>query len=456
MARPEVRWALAIFALALLLRLVTVAWVHPSPRDGRFDDSVWYDTSAIHLADFNGYVFDPTVWVTADGSRIYPDEDELSPTALWPPGYPVTLAVLYFFTDDSLWAGRLFNVLWGALTAVLVYAIARRLFGETSGRAGGLLMAIFPGHVLFTPLLMSETYFLFLMTATIAAFTFFVLDRPDPSPWALAAVGLLAGATAMVRGEFIAFPAVLLLLLVPHLGWRRALLPGAALVLAIAALFVPWTIRNAIQLGEPIVGTTGAGRVALQGHHPDSQGIPSLDIFGMIDAEFAHLDRVERELKVNSEGARRSREYALEHPVEELRLIPRRLHALFRSDESAVTWTQSNKPWYGDEGAKRLIRLCNVFFFGTIALALVAAPMWWRPRDLARMLVLAPIPYYILMFGVLFIGDPRYHFGMYASLVIFAAPAIATLLALTADRWRDVAGNRSLGDVLRTYGTPRP
>jgi hypothetical protein len=260
----------------------------------------------------------------------------------------------------------------------------------------------------------------------------------------------------MVRGEFMAFPAILLLLLALHVGWRRALLPGAALVAGIALLFVPWTVRNAVQLGEPIAGTTGAGRVALQGHHPDSQGIPSLDIFGMIDAEYAHLPRLERELKVNSEGTRRSLEYALENPADELRLIPRRMHALFRSDESAITWTQSNKPWYGDEGAKRLIRLCNVFFFGTLALALIAAPMWWRPRDLARMLVLAPVPYYILMFGVIFIGDPRYHFGMYASLIILAAPALAALLDLTADRWRDVARGRSLGDVLRTYGTPRP
>jgi 4-amino-4-deoxy-L-arabinose transferase-like glycosyltransferase len=454
--RSEVRWALAILALALMLRLITVAYVHPSPRDGRFDDSVWYDTSARHLAAGDGYVFDPTVWVTADGSRIYPDEEELTPTALWPPGYPVTLAALYLFTDDSLWAARILNIVCGALTAVLVYVIGRRLFGETPGRIAGLLMAIFPGHVLFTPLLLSETYFLFLMTATMAAFIFLILDRREPSPWALGAIGALAGATAMVRGEFVAFAVVLLALLALHVGWRRALVPGAALALGMAAIFVPWTIRNAAQLGEPIAGTTGAGRVALQGHHPDSEGIPSLDIFGMIDAEFADLPRLERELKVNSEGSRRAREYALEHPLDELRLIPRRMLGLMRSDEAAVTWAQSNKPWYGDEGAKRLIRLCNVFFFGTIALALAGAPLWWRTRDLARWLVLAPIPYYLLMFGVVFIGDPRYHFAMYASLVLLASPGLAAILALTREHWRDVFGGRSLGDVLRTYGTPRP
>src|SRR2546422_4722424 len=91
----DAKWLLAVFALAMLVRLVAVAYVHPNPRDGRFDDSVWYDTSARHLAAGDGYVFDPTVWKTADGSPVYPAEDKPTATALWPPGYPATLAVIY-------------------------------------------------------------------------------------------------------------------------------------------------------------------------------------------------------------------------------------------------------------------------------------------------------------------------------------------------------------------------
>ena len=94
-----------------VVRVLAVAYVHPDPRDGRYDDSVWYDTTARHLAAGDGYVFDPTVWKTADGTRIYPDENELSPTALWPPGYPLTLAVVYKVTGDSVNAARLLNIL---------------------------------------------------------------------------------------------------------------------------------------------------------------------------------------------------------------------------------------------------------------------------------------------------------------------------------------------------------
>jgi 4-amino-4-deoxy-L-arabinose transferase-like glycosyltransferase len=450
---PDARWALAILALALVIRLVTVAAIHPSPRDGRFDDSVWYDTSARHLAAGDGYVFDPTVWVTANGSPIYPDEDALTPSALWPPAYSATLAASYLVSGDSLWAGRMLNVVCGALTAVLVFAIAHRLFGLVQAAVAGLAMAIYPGHVLFTPLIMSETFFLFLMTATLASFLYFVIGPERPRILAAAGVGLLAGITAMARGEFLLFSGVLALLAILRFGVQRPQ-PAVALLLGVTAIFAPWTARNAIQMGEPIVGTTGAGRVALQGHNARSEGIPSLEVVGRLEADFAAFPRKEREIETNREGSRRAREYALDHPLDELRLIPRRMFGLFRSDEAAIAWTQSNKPWFGPNNADRLIRISSAFFFASIALTLIGWPLWWRTRDPARLLVFAPVPFYMVVFGVLFIGDPRYHFAMYPTLVIFAAPAIVALLGATRDGWRDVAGGRPIGTVLHRYGTP--
>ena len=67
LAKPEARWLIAIFVLALVVRLGYVAYVHPNPRDGRYDDSLWYETAARHIAAGDGYVFDPNVWKTATG-----------------------------------------------------------------------------------------------------------------------------------------------------------------------------------------------------------------------------------------------------------------------------------------------------------------------------------------------------------------------------------------------------
>jgi hypothetical protein len=136
--------------------------------------------------------------------------------------------------------------------------------------------------------------------------------------------------------------------------------------------------------------------------------------------------------------------------------VPKRLYRLFRSDESGVTWVQSNKPWFGPDGADRLIRFSGFTFFGLIGIALASARIWWRPRDARFWAVFGIVPFYMLVFGVLFIGDPRYHYAMYIPIAIFASTGLAALWRMTADQWREVAGGRSLGSVLRTFGTPEP
>ncbi len=446
---------MAIVLLAFVVRLLAVAYVHPDPRDGRYDDSVWYDTTARHLAAGDGYVFDPAVWKTADGTHIYPDEHALSPTALWPPGYPLTLAVIYTATGDSVQAARLLNIALGAATAGLVFLIARRLFDRLTAIFAGGALALLPAHVLFTTVLLSETYFGFLLAATLAIFVYFVLDRDRPSLPVVAGAGALAVFAGFVRGEFLAYGGLLALLMAVHLR-RQALMPLVAVALGGALVVAPWAVRNQVQMGEPIVGTTGSGRVAYQGHNPETDGGASLIATTQLEAKFAGLSRKEIELESNREGSRLARGWAFDHKIEELRLVPQRLYRLFRSDESGVTWVQSNKPWFGPDGADRLVRLSGFSFFGLIGVALASVRLWWRPRDARFWAVFGIVPFYMLVFGVLFIGDPRYHYAMYAPIVIFAATGLAALWRMTAEQWREVAGGRSFGAVLRTFGTPQP
>lgn len=447
------RWALAIFAVALVVRLGVVAYVHPNPRDGRYDDSVWYDTTARRLASGDGYVFDPTVWKAPDGSPIYPGEQTLTPTALWPPGYPVTLAAIYVATGDSLNAARLANVLFGAFTAVFVYLIARRLFDQAAAVFAGFALALLPSHALFTAVLLSETYFGFLLAGLLTLFVYFVLDRDRPNVPLIVGLGALTAFAGYVRGEFIAYGGVLALLMLIHYR-RRALRPLAAYALGAALIITPWAVRNEVQMGQLILGTTGSGRVLYQGHNSQADGGPSLTAVGQLEAPFSVLGRKQIELQSNKEGARLAREWALSHKLRELELIPRRMYQLFRSDESGVTWIQSNKPWFGAEGADKLIRLSSFAFYGLLALALAGLPLWWRARDTKRWAVLALVPFYMLVFGALFIGDPRYHYALYIPIAVFAGPTLAALWSAVAAGWRDVAGGRSLGEVLRTYGTP--
>ncbi len=454
---PDARWLLAVLALALVVRVLVVTNVRPDPRDGRFDDSVFYDSAARHLADGDGYVLDAWVWLAPDGNPIYPDQPETTPTALWPPGYPLMLSAIYLGTNDSVAAGRVANVLFGTLTVAFVFLVALRLFGRVAAACAGTALALMPSHVLFTSILLSETFYGCLLSGTLAWCVYFVLGRQRPWLPAIGAAGVLLAAAGMVRGEALTFGGVVALLMLYE--WRmRALAPLAILAAGALLIIAPWTLRNQITMGEPIAGTTGFGRVMFQGHNPESDGGPSLITHFQLEADIIKqhpgLGLKELELRSRREGSRRAREWAWDHKLRELQLVGLRMHLLFRSDEAGVTWLQSNRPWFSPENADRLIVLSTAYFWGLAALALASAPVWWRSRDTRRLLVFALIPYYMLIFGVLFIGDPRYHYALYVPMAILGGVGIAHVGGVTAARWRETFGDRKLGSVLRTFGTP--
>ena len=43
---------------------------------------------------------------------------------------------------------------------------------------------------------------------------------------------------------------------------------------------------------------------------------------------------------------------------------------------------------------------------------------------------------------------------MYLPIVIVASTGLAALWRITGEQWREISGGRSLGSVLRTFGTP--
>ena len=87
-------WLGAILLLALVLRLAWIAYAHPNPNDGRFDDTLFYDHAAQSLAAGKGFLG----FFNAQ-------------TAGWPPGYPLLLAGIYKAFGQGFLLPRLLNVL---------------------------------------------------------------------------------------------------------------------------------------------------------------------------------------------------------------------------------------------------------------------------------------------------------------------------------------------------------
>jgi 4-amino-4-deoxy-L-arabinose transferase-like glycosyltransferase len=251
--RPGWVFPAVLFTLALVLRLAFV-WLGPGPGFVPTGDQVDYHHLAVSLSRGDGYVL-------PDG------EGNTYPTAFRPPLYPFALSPAYALFGGKPVLGLITQALLGALLAVAVWSLGRRLWDETSGRLAGLAVAVYPLLIFFSGMLLSEV--LYALCLVMATFPLAAWWKRGGTGTALFA-GLVLGLATLARPTAPAWAALLVLLAValrirpfPRLG-RETL----ALMLGGALMVLPWTARNAISLGEFVPLTTGGGCALYDGNNP--------------------------------------------------------------------------------------------------------------------------------------------------------------------------------------------
>lgn len=433
-AQSALRWLTVVLVVALAVRIVWVVAVQPDPRDGRFDDTVWYYYAARHLAQGDGYVF-PGDAFCRFGDTI--GCDELPPTALWAPGYPLTLAALFQLPgDDVAWA-RALNVAAGLALVAGVYYLGARLWRQRAGLLAAAITALFPSQIFFSSLVLSESLFAALAVGLLCLALAWTMGR-EAAPWRVFAVGVAAGALAMVRPEGLIFAGVIVLawLAVRPGKPGRAVAYTGLLAAGILVLVIPWSVRNAIQLDAPVFGTTGLGQVLIQAHHPEADGYPEYWIASDLWNRYSDVALPEREVRVNSAGIRESFTYAREHPGRELELMPQRFAAFYRGDRGALIWNRvpdgAGAQELSASAADRLGLLSDVYYYAVIGVGLIGLPFWLRRVRGQHTLLAGPILVYSVMWALLFTGEARYHLPL---LPVFALVAAIGLAAITERVW---------------------
>ncbi len=176
------------------------------------------------------------------------------------PGYPGFLIPFFQLIPDSqpvaqVVAARIGQAVVDTLTALLIYLIARRLFGERVGRVALVAQALDARAIFVTGAIASETLFI----ALFAFFMWLYLRAADQQKMGLYRwAGLVLGITLLTRPVALLFP----VLLAVH-AWfnpvgRRTALRGLAWLVAVAALvLLPWQARTAYLSGEitPVTDT---------------------------------------------------------------------------------------------------------------------------------------------------------------------------------------------------------
>jgi 4-amino-4-deoxy-L-arabinose transferase-like glycosyltransferase len=375
-----------------------------------------------------------------------------TPTAFWPPGYPLLLAGVYALFGPHLVVAKLLNVALAVATCGCVYALAARLFGPAVGLCAAAILAFLPDHVWYAPLLLSEVSFTALLAALLWLFAVWSERGVEGPRWI--AFGALVGAAALVRGTAALFLAV------PFGAWwlaeRRtgpALRRTLAAALGMLAVVAPWTLRNAAVMGAPIAVASSVGMSFLYTHNPHAEGSATLrhaHYRNELLRDLRELPQPQREVAEMRAGLREGLAWMLANPGRELMLVPQRWLALFRHGHPGLEWAQplrdasepaadeSARTLFGEPWDRGLALLSDVTFYALLALAAAGVPGTIARGGAGALALPLTVAYVMFLHGVLLYGEPRYHapllpvLAVLAARGLFALPRLRPLLAASA------------------------
>jgi 4-amino-4-deoxy-L-arabinose transferase-like glycosyltransferase len=392
------RWSLpAIGALAIALRL---GYVLAAGKESlSWGDEFAYDALASRLAAGHGFV-------SAGGA----------PTLFRAPLYPLLLAGVYAVFGHSTLAAVLVQAVLGGLTAPLLVLLGRQLAGSDGmANLAGLMFACHPLLIFAAGLLYSETVYLFILVILTLLCLRMVKGRGSVG-WALGC-GALLGLSALMKPNMLLLPVALFAWLWVSLRrLDRALLLSASLILAMAAVILPWMWRNYRVSGAFVPVAANSGLNLWQGNHPEADGAAY---------PVNQVDPLPGYSEVDRDAVYRS--WALEEirsdPARILALIPRKMAKFFAPLET------SNR-------GRLMLSLGPVVTAVWVAFLLIAClGFLMAVRRSGDWFLVVLLVLYPLAVAMVFYGATRYGMVVYPYLFLLASVPLWQFATRLMARW---------------------
>ncbi|MCW1429451.1 ArnT family glycosyltransferase [Novosphingobium sp. JCM 18896] len=394
------RAALVLVWAAYLLPRIAILLIEVTPTS----DAGWYYGRAVDLAAGLGYYRDGI------------------PTAYWPPGQSLALAVVFWCFGASTLVVGLFNLVVGTIAGWLTLDLGKRIFAsQAAGRAGLLLLAVYPNAIGYYPLALTEVFY----TTLLLGCCWLLIARR--SMMALVFAGLLFGLASLVKAQtIIVLPLIFAIALLRRGRSLRQVLarvPGiagrTALVGMIAALTVlPWTLRNHDAFGQWVAVSTNGGITLLTGNNDSARGgfTPEDPVVLALDAR-KDLD----EIAYDAEAKRLGLRWIAENPGRFVALMPLKLLRLWGPDGEAVWNYETGAPAYARApGLFRAVRYANqAYYLALLAGFGLAFAVLLRRAWMAGRRWLGLVDWWLLPFGIaaypsviamVFSGQSRFHY----------------------------------------------
>jgi 4-amino-4-deoxy-L-arabinose transferase-like glycosyltransferase len=348
-------------ALALVLRVVLVAATRS--RYAPVLDAFNFNIIATSIS--RGHGFGPTLVPGLHG-----------PSAFRTPLWPGVLGGLYYVTGVSWTAGRLVMAVIGTGLVGAIGAVAWKVAGRKVGLVCLFLAAVYP------PLLMAGyglNYEALMALLVFGALLCGLQWRDHPERWVwLALAGILTGAAILCRENtaFVLVPLWIFIWQSRIRGSRGQLFRRwLGVTLCAAAVVVPWTIRNAVELHAFVPVSDSPGYALAGAYNPVSlQHLWSPNMW-IVPTEYP----AGRALALKSLGLNEAHftakfqtqalDYVKAHPSSVPKVVVSNLYRLFSlGGYKSSNWIAPYIPW-----PLRLVELSVVSFWGATVLAAIGA-----------------------------------------------------------------------------------
>lgn len=399
------------------------------------DDQVSYHALAVRVLGGHGFTFATNWW---------PNTLAGQPTAQWSFLYTLYLAGVYALVGVHPLVARLLQAIAaGVLYPWLAWRIGDRVFGKRVGLIAAALSAIYIYFVYYAGALMTETFYILAILWAFDLVTALAQPRTSASgpvvatrkTWLL--LGLALGTATLLR-QLITFfvPVVFVwLLVVLHrkavtepsgsgdYSWRSSVVGLLLTTSVIAAMILPWTIRNYVAFHQFVPLNTNAGYVFFWANNPvyGTHFVPILsdqEYEALIPANLRGLD----EATLSQDLLEKGIQFVLADPGRYALLSLSRIPVYFEFWPSADSGLVSN--------------LSRVFSFGILLpfmlLGLFISVRRWRRMPDSQRSSIALLYLFIIVYSLIHILSwtlIRYRLPVDAILILFAADAIDAIAA---------------------------
>ena len=421
----RVPWWLAVFAAALALRLGFALLVdEPLLYTHQYN----YFNGGLKIAEHP----DPWTYVLAsDEWHTWGDGWTMAPL------YHLFVGLVFRLLGPHLRTLQVLQCLLDAATAVMVGALGRAVAGRR-GAWAGLAYAVYWPAVELPSRTLTENLHTPLLVAGLALLARTSPSGRDPGRSSLAraaAGGFLIGLSALARAVSAAFLPLAALWRWRVRGGKTGRAEAAAILVAGAAAILPWTVRNAVVIGDPVlIETVGIWNVWTDNAFVDAHGydVQALRIHRQPTPEARRdlaLSFARRGLRASPGAFARKVWDNLEHFFR-----PEGLHQLLTVEQPRPTWRHAAS-----------LLLDDTVLVGAVLLFVVFV-VSGRPPP-AAVLVFLWMAYYLFMLVVVFHNEIRYRSAFVPLLLAGAAAGASVLLDRTARR-RPLVPALSIGLVL--------